>query len=303
MTEWNSPLPYVVAHTSGSTGMPKEIRLLKSDMRSSARATNAFFGIDGGSVLALPLSLDYIAGKMMAVRAIEAGCRLDVMKPSNDVSLAGPTDLLAVVPTQLPSLMAQENSPSMIRHLLIGGAPLSDDAERAVASRFSSAWLGYGMTETCSHVALRRVGDDGVFAAMPGITFSVDSESCLRIESARFSWQQLQTNDVAELLDPTHFRWIGRRDNVVNSGGVKLHPELLEADYLRRIPSLPPFYLCGEDDPVLGQRLVMVVENPPADLMDTLRAAIPDHKHLPKRIIPVPSLPRTPSGKIKRVRR
>lgn len=299
--EWENGKDYIVSHTSGSTGAPKEIHLPKADMLSSARATNKFFGIDAGSVLALPLSMDYIAGKMMAVRAFAAGCRLEILPVSNSVKVAGRMDLLSVVPTQLESLLADSGSRENVRNLLIGGAPMTADMEREVVRSGISAWLGFGMTETCSHIALRRVGGDGVFGAMPDVEFSVDEDSCLQIKSPRFSWQELTTRDVVELVDPTHFRWLGRADNVVNSGGIKLHPEEIESRLVLALPSIPSFYLRGEPDDALGSKLVMVAENPPENLLDELRQVIPDHKILPKRIIAVERLPRTANGKIKRI--
>ena len=300
LKQWRDDSDYVVAQTSGSTGEPKTIRLLKSDMRVSAAATNAFFGITEKSTLALPLSPDYIAGKMMAVRAEMAGCTLWVQEPSNKVVVDRPVDLLAVVPTQLDSLLANPDAPRLIGALLIGGAPMSDAQSNAVAAAGFNAWLGYGMTETCSHVALRRVGGEDLFRAMPGITFSTDDRDCLIVNSARYSWKTLATNDVVGLVSPTSFRWLGRADNVVNSGGVKLHPEVLEAEYRMLMPDLPDFFLTGEADERLGQRLVMVAVAPAPDLLKTIRAAIADHKRVPARIITVDELPRNKNGKLLR---
>lgn len=301
LSEWRNPKPYVIARTSGSTGEPKAIRLLKSDMRVSAMATNEFFGISSESVLALPLSVDYIAGKMMAVRAQVAGCRLLELPVSGQFSVMEPTDLISIVPNQLPAIYEQR--PGYIKAVLIGGAPLTATQEREIVSKGINAWLGYGMTETCSHVAIRRVGADGIFHAMPGISFAIDERGCLVIRSERFSWRELATNDIAELgADATSFRWLGRADNVVNSGGIKLHPEILEEMYRDICPQLPPFCLIGEPDESLGQRLVMVVETEEdiATMQQLLRERITDHRLLPKRVVGVKLLPRTPNGKIRR---
>lgn len=301
LSEWRDSKPYIEARTSGSTGTPKSIRLLKDDMLQSAKATNEFFGIGRDSVLGLPLSVGYIAGKMMVVRAQLAGCRLLELPVSNHVEVNTPVDLLSVVPTQLDSLLDQANSEKLIRNLLIGGAPLSAEYERRLLSRGFSAWLGYGMTETCSHVAIRRIGEDDVFHAMPGISFSHDDRGCLIVNSPSFSWHELATNDVVELLSPTAFRWLGRYDNVVNSGGVKLHPEALEKEYRRLIPDLPDFFLMGEPDEVLGQHLVMVMENPPAGIVENIKARLLDRKTAPKRLVAVAALPRGANGKVRRI--
>lgn len=300
LREWNSESDYIKAHTSGSTGNPKEIHLLKSDMISSAMATNAFFGINSSSTLTLPLSLDYIAGKMMAVRAICASCRLEIIPPSNSFPINNHSDLISIVPTQIDNLLSQKDSYKKLKNILVGGAPMSSLQETRLASFSDTAWLGFGMTETCSHVALRRVGDDGIFHAMEGIEFDIDPDSCLIIKSHRFSWQQLTTNDVVDLLSPNAFCWVGRRDNTINSGGLKLHPEKIEKIILEVFPNLSPFYLRGEPDANLGQRLVMVAENPPERLMEQLREKISDHRILPKAILSVDKLPRTANGKILR---
>lgn len=300
-TEWHNSLDYIVAHTSGSTGTPKEIHLPKADMLSSAKATNAFFGINESSVLGLPLSMDYIAGKMMAVRALAAGCSMLEMPVSNHVEPHCNIDLLSVVPTQLPSILENETIHGFIGNLLVGGAPLDAAAEQQLNATGIKAWLGYGMTETCSHVALRRVGGDGFFSAMPGIEFTTAPDGRLIIRSNRFSWNELVTNDIVDLIDNTRFRWLGRADNVVNSGGIKLHPEQLEQLYRATLPSLPPFYLKGEPDIALGQRLVMITEGEHPDLLDLLRSHIGNHRIIPKTIIAVERLPRTYNGKIKRL--
>lgn len=296
--EWKNRLPYIVANTSGSTGKPKETRLLKSDMIVSAKATNNFFGITSESVVALPLSTDYIAGKMMAVRAWMANCEILELPVSNEINLDRTVDFMCVVPTQIPSVLSKRG---FIKKLLIGGAPLSFEQEKEISESGLEAWLGYGMTETCSHVALRRVGGDGTFMAMPGITFSLDCRGCLVIHSDLFSWRTLVTNDIVELKSPVSFIWRGRFDNVINSGGLKLHPEQLEEQFKQTINDLPPFFLIGENDSVLGQRLVMVMENPPYDILKKLKSLINDHRLLPKRVISVDHLPRTSSGKIRRI--
>ncbi len=295
LAEWRNSESFVQACTSGSTGKPKHINLLKSDMIASARATNKFFGIKADSTIATPLSMQYIAGKMMAVRAEVAGCKMLHLPVSNNVLIDKPIDLLAVVPTQLDSLLKQPRATTLVRNILIGGAPLSADLSQRLVDAGFDAWLGYGMTETCSHVALRRVTDT-IFRAMPEIHFSIDKRDCLVIESDRFSWKRLVTNDIVNLLSDEQFVWLGRYDNVINSGGIKIHPEIAEEQLRAVIPNLPPFYLVGQPDAVLGERLVMVAEKPCDDLLDKIKASFPDRKRTPKLIIAVDQLPTTPGG-------
>lgn len=299
--QWLSPEPYIVAHTSGSTGTPKEIRLLKADMRLSARATNSRFGINPASVLAIPLSMDYIAGKMMAVRAFEAGCRLLELPVSNRIELNEPVDLLAIVPSQVDSIVSDANA-QYIRNVIIGGARLDNTRRRMLAGMPFAAFCTYGMTETCSHVALADALDpQGIYSAMLGVSFCTDSRDCLSITARGMSFGTLQTNDVVELLDREHFRWLGRSDNVINSGGIKIMAEELEA-CLQSVIEVP-FYIKAEPDDKWGEVPVLVAEASDS-MLPQLQQAI-DSRNLgrrkPQRIYCVPALPRTTNGKIRRV--
>ena len=280
---WRDDTDYITAHTSGSTGTPKEIRLLKADMRSSARATNAFFGIGRESTLALPLSVDYIAGKMMVVRAEEAGCSLIELPVSNQVRLDRHADLLAVVPSQVPSLLENPATLSHIGALLVGGAPLPEALRQAVVRAGLRAYIGYGMTETCSHVALRDLADsDGLFSAMPGVRFSTD---------------------IVDLRDETHFGWLGRFDNVINSGGIKIHPEKIESDMKTLCPELPDFYIESVADDKWGAVPRIVAEESdawPDEKILEVAAGVACAKTRPRTIRRVASLPRTPNGKLLR---
>lgn len=306
--EFGNGADYVVAHTSGSTGAPKEIHLKKSDMQASARATNAFFGIGPDSTLCSALSTDYIAGKMMAVRALEANCRLVCLTPSNRLDLSeagGVIDLIAVTPSQLPSLLSDPLLGSRVRNILIGGAATPALARRELCRRGIRAWLSYGMTETCSHVALAEVAPgEPEYHAMPGISFTASPEGRLSIIAPEFSFGRLDTNDIVELIDRHSFRWLGRADNVVNSGGIKLHIEQLECRFAELLPGVT-FYLTSEPHPLWGEALVMVVEGTESAAVrarEVLDSAVADRRTLPKRYIAVPAIPRTASMKILRLK-
>lgn len=299
---WEGPEPYIEVHTSGSTGHPKTLRLLKADMRRSARATNAFFGIDAYSMLALPLSVDYIAGKMMVVRALEAGCTLTELPVSSHISLEGlpKITLLPIVPAQVSGILAGVR-PSQVNNLLIGGAPLSfKDEQRLIEAGFKG-YVSYGMTETCSHVALRQLGTIA-YHAMPGIVFDTDERGALVIDGAQagFSWQRLRTNDAVTLLSPTQMQWHGRLDWAINSGGIKLHPEQLERQLQPFLSH--PFYIIGRPHPRWGQCVTLVTEAPATD-NEAILALCRQHLApyaVPRQVENVLTLPRTPSGKLLR---
>lgn len=307
LAEWGNTAPFVEARTSGSTGTPKAIRLPKADMRQSARATNAFFVIGPHSVLASPLSFDYIAGKMMAVRACEAGCRLIELPVSNTIILPDgeqAIDLLPIVPSQLQSLIDKPEYAARIRNVLIGGAAPSADSCDALLAAGYKTYISYGMTETCSHVALADAAERSrTFHAMPGILFDTDSDSRLIIGAPAFSFARLQTNDVVELLSPSTFRWRGRADGAINSGGIKLFPEELEQLYAPAL-SGQSYYVCAEQHSRWGQSVMLVIEGRDIDtdaIAARLRTIVADHRRLPKRIAAVAALPRTVNGKIRRI--
>ena len=302
--QWNDSNDYIVAHTSGSTGTPKEIKLLKSDMIVSARATCRFFNIDSRSLLVSPLSADYIAGKMMIVRAIVSDASLAMTEPTNrpDLSRFEHIDLLPVVPSQVDAILADTSNVNRIKHLLVGGGKTDEPLEHRIKSSGIDSWASYGMTETCSHVAVRRLGNpDSCYHALPGITFTTDAESCLAIHADSFSWKTLQTNDIVELIDNKSFRWLGRRDNIINSGGIKIVPELVEQKISHLIDV--PFYIVGRPDPKWGEAIVLYLESDKpidtATLANTLSTVLSPYER-PKEIMVVEQFERTSSNKIKR---
>lgn len=294
--EWLSDAETIVAHTSGSTGTPKEIHLRKSDMIHSARATNLHFGISECSVLACPLSIDYIAGKMMAVRAWIAGARFLPLEISNRFDLPAELhiDLLAVVPSMIPNLLAHPEWSARVANVLIGGAAPAPSALKALAEAGYRYQVSYGMTETCSHVAL--AGADGIFRAMPGVSFGLDSRGCLIIYAPGYSWKSLTTNDAVQLLDESSFIWKGRIDGVINTGGIKLFPEELERLYEPVLPGVE-FAVTSRLSGAWGREVVLVTTSDSTQVRDALtRSDIPHHK-LPKHIIAVDTLPLTRTGK------
>ncbi len=302
IAEWRSDSTFIEAHTSGSTGAPKHICLAKSDMIASAHATNKFFGLSAKSLVALPLSPEYIAGKMMIVRALEGAYSLVPLAVNSEIILPEDEkvfDLIPVVPTQLPSLIAKPHYAQRIRNLLIGGASPDADSCKKLTDIGYNAYISYGMTETCSHVALARADDsERIFNAMPGISFSIDSDSRLIIYAPHFTFRRLVTNDIVDLVSPSAFRWRGRYDNVINSGGMKLHPEELEKLYLPYLNEFQ-YYVVGRPDEYWGQATTLVIEGDvhAEELMERLRTNLP-HQLCPKQIESIPQLPRTANNKL-----
>lgn len=308
LEEWHNKAEFIAAKTSGSTGKPKKIHLLKSDMRKSAEATNRFFGINSSSILYCPLSADYIAGKMMLVRAIEADCTLTIEEPSNRILThveIPDINLIAIVPSQSVSLLeAIEKKGMKISNIIIGGAPMNNKIEMKfvdIANKHGiSIYVTYGMTETCSHVALRKAGEP-YYTSLPGISFDIDSDSRLIIKSSERSFSSLNTNDIVELLSPSSFIWRGRADNVINSGGIKIYPEAVETLLSGLIDV--PFFVSKEADEKLGERMILCIngsyDSDLQALMENMHDILPNYS-VPKKIYRLPYIPLTETGKIAR---
>lgn len=314
LKEWFNDCPYVVGHTSGSTGTPKEIRLSKADMRASARITNAFFDIGRQSVLLLCLSVSYIAGKMMVVRALEAGAELlSVKAASHPLRTAGQKvgmdreiGLAAMVPMQVEeSLKSEEEKRRFghIRHLIIGGAPVSVTLEEQLKQIPTQCYATYGMTETVSHIALKKLNSDSAYFALGEVGFEQDERGCLIIDAPHLQARRFVTNDIVKLHGNKRFEWLGRFDNVINSGGIKLFPELIEQKLVRCIPGR--FFITSRPDEVLGESVLLVLEGEHwnfAALRSLLQKIRPllGRFEMPKAFVVCPFFHETTSGKVVR---
>lgn len=302
LKEWHNDLPYIIANTSGSTGTPKEIKLLKKDMIKSALATCNFFHIKEDSTLVLPLSTNYIAGKMMIVRAIISKSNIWIEQPSNQPLKIdyGIIDLIPVVPSQIDWIISGCQHNSKIKTLLVGGGNLSISKEQALLSLGINAYVSYGMTETCSHIALRKIPNP-IYETLSGITISQDSRNCLIIHTPQYSYKHLITNDIVEIVDNNHFIWKGRYDNAINSGGVKIFPEKIESKLSQLITK--PFYIIGEKDEHWGEIIVLYIEAKNINTTRLLKeiSKILDKIEIPKKIVCVEKFTYTHSGKIKRL--
>ncbi len=309
LMDWISPREEVVVRTSGSTGKPKTITLSKQAMVNSALATGSYFGIREKSTALLCLSADHIAAKMMLVRAMVLGLSLDTVIPSS-TPLSGldkPYDLCAMVPMQLEKSLGEL---SRIGTLLVGGAPIPKKLRESLKGCNTRIYETYGMTETCSHIAVRyievdkqvpQVGGGEHFHTLPGITVSVDERGCLVIHAPELGLDALKTNDLVNLVSETEFDWLGRWDHVINSGGVKLIPEQIE-EKLRPVVN-GRFILTSKPDDTLGEKLILVVEGEERhpDLLNKISGMKNlDKFEIPKEIHHLESFPQSESGKVKR---
>lgn len=269
INEWLSPDPYIKLQTSGSTGTPKTILIEKNKMLFSAARTAEYFDFKECEKALLCLPINYIAGKMMIVRAFCSGLNLICLNPSqNPVASLQPgveIDFAAMIPLQLQQAVDMP-SLSQIKRILLGGAPVSSELEKEVQTKRTEIFHGYGMTETLSHIALRRINGKEAstsYKALNGIELGLDARNCLTINAPDLSRETLITNDVVSFTGVNEFIWIGRYDNVIISGGIKLFPEEIE----NKLQSLfiSRFYVAGLKDRQWGQKLVLIIEGDPFD--------------------------------------
>ena len=263
LQNWFDDTDFITVKTSGSTGKPKSIRLSKQSMMNSARMTNHFFDLTGESVCLLCLPATYIAGKMMIVRAIVSGFNLLSVEPSANpfVNLETSIDFTAITPYQLfHSADTLQNK--SVRKIIVGGGPVNSKLEKLSQNISSELYETYGMTETCSHIALRRFNGkekSEYFTALDGVTIHLDNRDCLAIFAPHLLKTEIQTNDIVELKGKTSFRWLGRADSTINSGGIKIYPELLEKKLEEIIPS--SYFISSVPDDILENKVILIIES------------------------------------------
>ncbi len=305
--QWLDNSDSIVQYSSGTTGKSKIIRLPKLAMVRSAENTCRFFNLTRGQTAALCLPMEYIAGKMMVVRSIVCGLNLLITEPTGkpDFRDVDFIDFCAMVPFQVTNTWQSTSAFPPVRILIIGGAEISKELENLVRDIPAEVYATYGMAETCSHIALKRINGphpDKSYKALPGIKLETDQRNCLVIK-ASYLPAPVITNDQVRLGANGQFEWIGRFDNLINSGGIKVVPEEIEAALAEKTGF--EFALIGLPDPAFGQRLVLVGEKG-REIMDDeiilaeLARLIPA-KIMPREIVRIGKFPRNQSFKIDRL--
>ncbi len=308
LLNWLNSESSIKVNTSGSTGIPKEISLEKQYMVNSAIATGHFFNLKETYKALLCLPTDFIAGKMMLVRAIVLGLEIDCISPDSNPleNIKKSYDFCAMVPLQVQNSLIKLDC---IKTLLVGGAPMSLDLKNKVQDKSTLIFETYGMTETITHIAAKKVNNfiDGDlafshnFKLLPGVTIAKDNRDCLVIKAPKVSKETIVTNDIVNIISETEFEWLGRYDSVINSGGIKLIPEQIEAKLADIISNR--FFVAGIPDENLGQRLVLLIEG--VIDIDKIHQKIKDlttlkRFEIPKEIYCINSFLETKNGKIQR---
>lgn len=298
LEEWNSDSSFVPSKTSGSTGTPKEIQLPKTSMKMSAQMTGKFFGLKPGNTALLCMPVNFIAGKMMIVRAMELKLKLYCVEPKSkiDLNFAEALDFVPMTPMQVENSF---DDLSKIRILLIGAAPLSEPLRKRLLEIPTQSFESYGMTETITHIGLKKISEE-FFSILKGIEIRQDERECLIIQTPYFE-EEIITNDIIEIKDKNQFKWLGRADNVINSGGIKLFPEQIEKKLKPFIET--EFIISSLPDETLGQKLILIVEgqkNDYSELLEMLPPSTLEKFEKPKAIYFLDKFPRTESGKLQR---
>lgn len=301
LLEWFNSNSTIELTTSGSTGTPKPIHLQKEHMIASAEATAKYFGLYAKTTALLCMPAKFVAGKMMLVRAMHMGWKLDFVPPSQNPLLANNEyDFVAMTPYQVHHSLVDLHKAKIV---LIGGGAVDADLHKQLQSSQSRAYASYGMTETCSHVALRPINGPNateIYQATQNVHFSVDNRNCLVIDAPRVHKGVLTTNDVVELKSETSFEWKGRFDSVINSGGVKIHPEIVEQKLSPHLSC--NFFIGSLPDTILGNKVVLLIESEKSLPKEALQTAYQDldKYEVPKEVFYLKNFLWTDTGKIKR---
>ncbi|MGM0582506.1 MAG: AMP-binding protein [Bacteroidota bacterium] len=316
---WQSDSPYILQKTSGSTGTPKTIKILKSQINASALATLKTLKLKAGDNALLCINPEYIGGKMMIARALIGKLNLSIApisgNPLKNHNTDEAIDFFSFVPYQFEKIL--DESPDKIQFLdqskaiILGGAPVSNALTKKIMGNHfkSKVYSTYGMTETVSHVALKLINSDKTeaFKALQNVRFSTDERNCLVIHAPEISGQdQLVTHDVVDLISPTEFHWLGRHDFVINSGGIKIHPELLEKEIAGIFESYHiknRFFAFGLPDEKFGESLNLIMEgrNDSTAIHNMLKEKLKPF-HVPKKMFTIEHFVETESGKINRLK-
>ncbi|WP_142786248.1 AMP-binding protein [Changchengzhania lutea] len=304
LLDWLDHKPFIKVNTSGSTGKPKTITLFKQAMANSAIATGDFFKLEPGDSALHCLPSNFIAGKMMLIRAMILGLELDIIAPTMYPQIKPNMHyrFCAMIPMQAQNVFSNL---SQIDTLIIGGTSVPKSLIESLQDIPTVAFETYGMTETITHIAARRLNHfeagqhvgKAPFKVLPNIKISQDRRGCLVIEAPKLLDETLVTNDVVTIHSDEAFDWLGRYDNVINSGGVKLFPEGIETKLQNHIEQR--FFVASEKDDLLGNKAILVVEGEKNEIDPAIFSDL-DKYEIPKEIYTIRKFVETNSGKIQR---
>jgi O-succinylbenzoic acid--CoA ligase len=267
--EWLTGAKIFSIKTSGSTGIPKILNITREQMIHSAVMTITALGLKKGDTALVCLNTQFIAGRMMLVRSLVGQMKIVALDPSSNPlsNNVQRFDFIALVPLQLQAILYSENKNRLdyIKAILIGGARVDESQLKTIKTIKSPIYATYGMTETISHIALQKINEqpeESYFTTLPGIKINTDQRGCLVI-NAPYLYDTVITNDLVKVHSDKTFSWIGRWDNVINTGGIKVSPEKIECEIQQIMDSLKmnqTFLVSGISDHVLGEKIILIIE-------------------------------------------
>jgi len=267
--KWLNSTESFKLNTSGSTGTPKEISLTRNQLKQSATRTLTALELNQNNTAFICLDTKYIAGKMMLVRALEGNMKIVAVEPASNPLTNLSTEInnsfAAFVPLQIQEMLTHsENTKKLnqFKAIIVGGGSVNAKLLQQIQKISCPVFATYGMTETVSHIALQRLNGDEAsdhFSVLSGIKTQLDERGCLVIQMSEFS-ETIVTNDLVELIGPDQFRWLGRYDNVINSGGFKISPEKIEKVLEQNLLTDRSFFVVGIPDDRLGEKLILIIE-------------------------------------------
>ena len=264
LSEWLNDEDFISIKTSGSTGKPKEMQLLKKQMIHSAKMTGKFFHLKKGNAALLCLPCDYIAGKMMVLRAMVLGLNLKLCPPTGNpmAAIDEKIHFAAMIPLQVANAFEQNPAKfKWIKQLIIGGGKVDGALQKQLQNIDTQCFATYGMTETITHVAVKKLNgldQSDYFQALPDVFLAKDERDCLVIVAPKISNEIIVTNDIIKLKNSQQFEWLGRYDNVINTGGIKVFPEKIEAKIAQFIPNR--FFITNLPDKKLQNKVILIIE-------------------------------------------
>ena len=295
LLDWFDSKDYMEMQTSGTTGAPKSIRVSKQAMVNSALATGDFFELSPGDRALQCLPVKYVAGKMMFVRAMILGLDLEFVAPSSNPleTTEGDFDFVAMVPMQAQHSIKELKR---VKKVIIGGAKINNSLAKQLLKLKTDCYETFGMTETITHIAAKKIGEKA-FTVLPNVTISCDENSCLLIHAPRISDEIIHTNDIVESINENQFIFVGRKDNVINSGGVKLFPEFIEEKLAGKIDR--NYFITSKPDKELGEKVVLVVEGEKFVISDHVFEDLEKYEK-PREVIFIKKFKENSNGKLKR---
>lgn len=302
--QWNNGKDSINQQTSGSTGKAKTIKLPKWKMQNSAEMTGEKLGLYKMKNALICMNSNYIGSKMMIVRALRYNLDLIVTEVTSNPlkNIDFPIDFAAMVPFQVEEIIRQNPEKlNLIGTLIIGGASVSTQLEQKLKKFNCIAYSTFGMTETVSHIALKDLKiENSPFRVIGNTVLSVQND-CLVISNENLGIEKLKTNDIVELIDEKSFFWKGRADFIINSGGVKINPEVVE-EKIKNALLINNFVISSLPDDKLGNAVIFIGEEDlkTNDLQKKIEGIV-DVYERPKTYYFIPSLVRTASGKINRL--